>query len=416
VQGVLGLIAFIAIAWGFSSARGAIRWHAIATGLGLQIALAGCLLYIPGIQRLFDALNAVVAALQSATTAGTTFVLGYLGGGATPFALDAPEHRFIFVFNALPLVIVLSALTALLTYWRILPWLISGVAHALRRTFKLSGAVGFGAAANIFLGMVEAPLFVRPYLARMTRTELFVLMTTGMSTIAGTVLVLYATILGPTVPDALGHLLVASVINVPAGIIFAFLIVPETATSADERWSPPRGADSAMEALANGTGAGLTMCLQIAAMLIVLLSLVHLVNLGLAALPDLSGAPLSLERLLGITLAPIAWLMGIPWSEAGAAGHLLGTKTILNEMLAYLELANLPLDALSTQSRLILTYALCGFANIGSLGIMIAGLGELAPDRRADILALGTRSVLAGTLATFSTGAIVGLLTKTFGT
>ncbi|MSR15698.1 MAG: nucleoside:proton symporter [Gammaproteobacteria bacterium] len=415
MQGVLGFISFIAIAWLISTARSAIRWHAIWVGLVVQIALVAGLLYLPGTHAVFNALNMFVTALQSATVAGTSFVFGYLGGGPPPFTIVEPGHRFIFVFGALPLVIVISALTALLTYWGILPWLIGGVANALRRSFKLSGAVGFGAAANIFLGMVEAPLFVRPYLARMTKAELFVLMTTGMSTIAGTVLVLYATILGSAVPDALGHLLIASVVNVPAGIVFALLIVPETSVSADERWDPPRGADSAMEALANGASSGLTMCLQISAMLLVFISLVHLINFLLAnLLPDFSHLPLSLERLFGLTLAPVAWLMGIPWSEAVVCGQLLGTKTILNEMLAYLELAKLG-DGLSAHSRLIVTYALCGFANVGSLGIMIAGLGELAPTRRADVLALGTRAVLAGTLATFSTGTLVGLLATLFG-
>ncbi|MGH8598477.1 MAG: NupC/NupG family nucleoside CNT transporter, partial [Gammaproteobacteria bacterium] len=333
-----------------------------------------------------------------------------------PFHVVAPEHRFIFLFGALPLVLVLSALTALLTYWRILPWLIGGLARILERSFKFSAALSFASVANIFLGMVEAPLLVRPYLARMTTAELFVLMATGMPTIAGTVLVLYATILGPAVPDALGHLLIASVINVPAGILFASVLIPETDTPAREAWTPPRGADSAMAALTSGTSAGLTMCLQIGALLIVLVSLVHLVNALLAfSLPSVAGEPISLERVLGLALAPIAWAMGIPWADAAIAGRLLGTKIVLNEMLAYLDLAHLEVGTLSAHSRLVMTYALCGFANIGSLGILVAGLGELIPTRRREILALGPRSVLAGTLATFSTGAIVGMLAQGHG-
>jgi len=415
MQGFFGVIVFVIIGWLCSSARAAIRWRAIALGLTIQIGLCGGLLYIPGTYAVFGALNTAVLALQTATSAGTAFVFGYLGGGPAPFQITSPSHQFIFFFGALPVVLVLSALTALLTYWRILPWLIGGLARVLERSFNFSGAVGFGAAANIFLGMVEAPLFVRPYLVRMTAAELFVLMTTGMSTIAGTVLVLYATILSPTVPNALGHLLIASVINVPAGIVFALLMVPETAAPLREAWKPPRGANGAMEALANGTSAGLAMCLQIGAMLIVLVSLVHLANTVLAGFPDIAGTPVTLERLLGFGLAPIAWVMGIPWHEAVTAGSILGTKTVLNEMLAYIDLTTITADMLSPHSRLILTYALCGFANIGSLGIMVAGLGELVPARRDDVLALGPRSVLAGTLATFSTGAVVGLFDTFFG-
>jgi CNT family concentrative nucleoside transporter len=411
MQALGGILVLGAIAWWCSEARHAIRWRVVLTTLALQFALAAVLIHLPGARHAFDALNHAVLAMQQATAAGSTFVFGHLGGGPAPYAVTSPANSFILVFNALPLVIVLSALTALLTYWRVLPAIVGLLARALQRSLGLSGAVSFSAAANVFLGMVEAPLFVQPYLAQMTRAELFMLMTVGMSTIAGTVLVLYATILTPVVPDATAHLLIASLLSVPAGIGFSLLMVPETATPANTLWTPPRAAHGAMDALAEGTRTGLTMCLQIAAMLLVLVSLVHLVNLMLAALPfGLDGAPLSLEGMLGTLLAPLAWLLGIPWEEAGVAGRLLGIKTVLNELLAYLAMRDLASGTLSAHSQLILTYALCGFANIGSLGIMIAGLGELAPSRRAEIIDLGMRTVLSGSLATFSTGAVVGLL------
>jgi len=411
MQALLGVGVFCGLAWCLSTARSAVRWRVVFAGLAIQVALAVLFLYVPGARYLFDGLNGGVAAFQSATAAGTAFVFGFVGGGPPPYAIADPAATFILAFNALPLVIVLSALTALLTYWRVLPWVIGMLARGLQKSLAVSGAVSFGAAANIFLGMVEAPLFVRPYLLRMTRAEIFILTTTGMSTIAGTVLVLYATILAQALDNAAAHLLIASVLSVPAGIAFALIMVPETELARADDWIPPRGAASAMEAISNGTQTGLTMCLQITAMLLVLVSLVHLANLILGALlPEFESAPVTLELLLGVLLRPMAWLLGIPWHESAIAGQLLGTKIILNELLAYLALAKLPATALAEESRLIMTYALCGFANIGSLGILIAGMAELVPARRSEIIALGPRAVIAGTLATCCTGAIIGLV------
>ena len=410
LQPLLGIVVFCALAWCLSTARRAIRWRQVAGGLALQALLAAVLLHASGTRGAFDAMNRAVAALQDSTAAGTRFVFGYLGGGEPPFEVSAPARQFVLAFQSLPLVLVVSALTSLLVYWRILPFVIGLMGRVLERTLGIGGAVGFGAAANVFLGMVEAPLFIRPYLDRLTESELFVLMTSGMATIAGTVLMLYAALLGPVVPDALGHLLIASLIAVPGSVAMSLLMVPETGTPTRGAWTVPRGASGAIEAIANGTQAGLALLLQITAMLVVLVALVHLANLLLDLLPDVHGAPLSLQRVLGWVMAPLAWLMGIPWSEAAQGGRLLGIKTVLNEFLAYLELAAMPPDALGERSRLILTYALCGFANIGSLGILIAGLGEMAPGRRAEVLRLGPRSVVAGTLTTLCTGAIVGLL------
>ena len=267
-----------------------------------------------------------------------------------------------------------------------------------------------GVSANIFVGMVESPLFIRPYLTDMTRSEIFTLMTTGMATIAGTVMVLYASILSSIIPDIMGHILTASIISVPAAVTISKIMIPETGELTSGELTSPEPALSAMDAITKGTIQGVQLLVNIIAMLIVLVALVHLVNLILGLLPDVGGLPVSLQRLLGLIMAPVVWLMGIPWQEAPAAGALMGTKTILNEFLAYLDMSRLAPGTLSPKSILIMTYAMCGFANPGSLGIMIGGMGTMAPERRDEIVALGLRSIVGGTLATCMTGAVVGIL------
>lgn len=354
--------------------------------------------------------NEAVLLLQRATESGAAFVFGYLGGGPLPFEETRTGASFILAFRALPLIIVISALTSVLTYWRVLPMIVRGFAYVLERTMGVGGAVGLCAAANIFVGMVEAPLFIRPYVSMLTRSELFVVMCTGMATIAGTVLVLYASVLHEVVPDVAGHLLVASIISAPAAIMVAKLMVPESAPSGvSERPELPTFANGTMDALTRGTESGLKLFLNIVAMLLVLVALVQLVNSLLGLLPSFSGQAISLQRLLGFVMAPVVWLMGIPWSEASTAGALMGTKTVLNEFLAYLDMARLPADTLSERSRLIMTYALCGFANFGSLGIMIGGLATMVPERRGEIVGLGLKSIIGGTLATSCTAAVIGL-------
>ena len=339
-------------------------------------------------------------------------MFGYVGGGPLPFELKVPGAEFSLAFQALPVLLVMSVLTSLLFYWRILPPVVRGFAWLLERTIGIGGAVGLSTAANIFLGMVEAPLFIKPYLVSLTRGELFIVMTGGMAGIAGTVLVVYATMLGPIIPGAAGHLVVASVLGAPAAILVSLIMVPGAADKrsvAVEAELEPT-ASSTMDAIVKGTTAGLELLLNICAMLIVLVALVHLINAMLGALPDVAGAPISLQRLLGLVMGPICWLMGIPWSQAPTAGGLMGIKTILNEFIAYVEFSKLPPEALDPRSRLIMLYAMCGFANFGSLGIMIAGLGTMAPTRRDDVISLGFKSIVAGTLATCLIGAIVGLL------
>jgi len=410
VQSVVGIAVLLAIAWALSERRRDAPWRLVAVGVAIQGALALLLLKVPGSRLVFEVINDGVMALQAATRAGTSFVFGYLGGGTLPFEEPYPGAAFILAFQALPLVLVISALTALLTYWQILPWIVRLAARLLSRVMGIGGAVGLSAAANIFVGMVEAPLFIRPYMNRLSRSEMFTVMTVGMATIAGTVLVIYAGFLGPVLPGAAGHLLVASIISAPAAILIAQVMVPETGPQTDGTFTDYPEAAGTMDAITQGTQDGLKLWLNVIAMLLVLIALVTLVNQMLSLLPAIGGEPVTLERLLGLAMAPLVWLIGIPWSEAVTAGGLMGVKTVLNEFLAFQRLGSLPEGTLSERSVLIMSYALCGFANFGSLGIMIGGLAALAPDRRGEIAALGPRSIVSGTLATLMTGAVVGVI------
>jgi concentrative nucleoside transporter, CNT family len=412
LQSALGVAGILIIAWIFSENRRAVTAKSVAVGLGLTFLLAALMLRVPMVRAAFASANTVVDAIADSTRAGTGFVFGYLGGGPLPFDPKIPGSEYILAFQPLPIVLIMSVLTSLLYYYRILPPVVRAFGWALEKTMDVGGAVGLSTAANIFLGMVESPLMIRPYLDRLSRSELFIVMTGGMAGIAGTVLVLYATILGPVIPDATAHFIIASVLGAPAAILISLIMVPETSArltkgSLDE---PEQVASSAMDAIVKGTTAGLELLLNIVAMLVVLVALVHLANLILGILPHLGGQPVTLERTLGIVMAPVCWLMGVPWSEAATAGSLMGVKTILNEFLAYLQMAALPAAALSARSRLIMLYALCGFANFGSLGIMIGGLATMAPKRRGDVVSLGIKSIISGTLSTCLLGAVVGVL------
>ena len=412
LQSALGIVALLAFAFAISENHRAVSWKHAVIGLAVTFATAALLLKVPGVSAAFAVINDAVGAIASATKAGTSFVFGYLGGAPLPYDLKTPGADFILALQALPVVLVMSVLTTLLFYWRILPPIVRGFAWLLERTLGVGGAVGLSTAANIFLGMVEAPLFIRPYLASLSRSELFIVMTGGMAGIAGTVLVLYATILAPVIPEAAGHFVIASVLGAPAAILISLMMVPPTGEKRTEALLDTGPlATSTMDAIVRGTAAGLELLLSICAMLIVLVALVHLANAIIGLLPDMGGAPITLQRLLGFSMAPVCWLMGIPWDQAPIAGALMGMKTILNEFIAYVELSKLPPGALDPRSRLIILYAMCGFANFGSLGIMIAGLSTMAPERRDDIVSLGLKSIVSGTLATCLMGAIVGVLT-----
>ncbi len=401
LQALLGIAGLVAIAWLASEKRRAVPWRAVVSGLVLQLLLALVLLKLPFAKDAFLALNDAMLALEKATQAGTALVFGYLGGGTPPFAVTDPPSAFILAFRALPLVLVVSALSSLLFYWRVLPAVVRAISWVLERAMGVGGVVGLATAANVFVGMVEAPLVVRPYLARVSRGELFAIMACGMASIAGTVLFLYASILRGVLPDAVAHLLVASIVSAPAALVISFLMVPPEGEATGGRLELGSDAESSMDALTRGTLEGAQLLVNIIAMLVVFVALVTLANLIVA--------PYTLQGALGWLLAPLAWLAGVPWAEAHAGGMLLGTKTVLNELVAYIDLAKMP--GLSERSRMLLTYALCGFANFGSLGIMIGGMSTMCPERRGEIVALGLKSIVAGTLATCLTAATVGLVT-----
>jgi CNT family concentrative nucleoside transporter len=416
LQSGFGIIALLMLAWALGESRRAVSVRQVGIGLAVTLATGAVLLKIPLVGQAFGAINDAVGVISAASRAGTSFVFGYLGGGPLPFDPKAPGAAFILAFQALPIVLVMSALTTLLFYWRILPPLVRGLSWLLERTLGVGGAVGLSTAANVFLGMVEAPLFIRPYLAKLTRSELFLVMTGGMAGIAGTVLVLYATLLAPVLPDAAAHFVIASVLGAPAAILVSLIMVPETKSfrtggGMDPSTDPGRIASSSMDAVVKGTVAGLDLLLNIVAMLIVLVALVYLANAVFGLLPEIGGAAVSLQRLLGLVMAPVCWLLGLPWEQAVTAGTLMGIKTVLNELIAYVELAKLPAGALDERSRLIMLYAMCGFANLGSLGIMIGGLGAMVPERRTEIAELGMKSIVSGTLTTCLLGAIVGVMT-----
>ena len=409
-QGLIGLPAIILLAWLTSSDRKRFPLRLVLSGVIAQVVLAILFLKAPILQDLLLVINKLVLTLEAATGAGTAMVFGFLGGGPTPYEVSRIEYSFILAFRALPIVIVFAALSALLWHWRLIPLFIRAVAGVLAKSMGVSGAVGVAGASSIFVGMVESPLLIKPQLRSMTNSELFMLMTCGMATVAGTVLGLYAGILASSVPDALSHILVASLISAPAALLLAAVMVPPTG-SAD---AVPVNMDSpysgSMDALVTGVGEGLRLLANIIGMLIAFVALVYLVDQALGLLPT-GGEPLTLVGTFGWVLAPLAWLTGVPWPEAHAAGELLATKLFINELVAYLQLAEVEAGVLSDHSRLILTYALCGFANFGSLGIMIGGMTAMCPERTADILRLAPRSIWSGLLATCMTGTVVGVIT-----
>ncbi|MBT8127891.1 MAG: nucleoside:proton symporter [Gammaproteobacteria bacterium] len=408
IQPLIGIVTIITAAW-LIGGRKPIDKKVVLGGLGLQLVFVVLFLKVPLANEVLAAFNQLVILLDEATTTGTSFVFGYLGGGELPFEATSPENVFILAFKALPLVIVVSALSALLFHWRILPWLIGQFSRLLNKSMGISGALGLGAAANIFVGMIEAPLLVRPYLMRLSRGELFALMTSGMATVAGTMMVLYASVLTPVRSDALTHILAASVMSVPAALMIAAIIIPFGDTQTEQQFEIRSEDQGAFDALTRGTLDGVKLLLNILAMLIVFVALVALINMLLELLPDVAGSALTLQRLLGYLFAPLVWLMGIPVDELVFAGSLMGTKTVLNEFLAYLSLISAPEGSLSERSEIIMIYAMCGFANFGSLGIMIGGIGTMAPERRAEVAELGLLSIVAGTFATMLTGTVVGM-------
>lgn len=408
LQSALGLVVFVAIAWSLSENRRAFPWTTVIVGIGLQILLATLFLGVPFMRAALLQLNVVVDVISAAANKGSAFVFGYIGGGTPPFEVKNPNAMVSLAFGILPIVLIMSALSALLWHWKILQWVVEGFAFALEKTMKIGGALGVGVASNIFLGTIEAPLLIRPYLEKLTRSELFTLFTCGLANVAGTVLVLFANILNPVIPGALGHIIVASLLSLPASIVLSKVMIPGDETT-PANVGTGRLYRSTMDAISTGAEDGMKIYLSIIAMLVVMVALVALADSMLANLV-IAGEPMSFARLAGWLFAPLVWLIGVPWQDAATAGGLMGTKVILNEFIAYLNLAALPPDALTDRSRLLMLYAMCGFANLSSVGMVIAGVSALAPSRRDEIVQLSLWSLIPGTLSTCMTAAVVGLL------
>ncbi|WP_424810851.1 NupC/NupG family nucleoside CNT transporter [Roseococcus sp. YIM B11640] len=405
LQSAFGFALLCALCWLLGGCKRHVSARAVIGGVVGTIAVAALMLNIPPLRAAFAYIGRAVDALARSTQAGTSLVFGYLGGGPLPYAETAPGASFILFFQALPILLLVGALSALLYHWRVLPFVVRVLAVALRKLLGLGGAAGFSVSANVFVGMVEAPLLIRPWLGRLTRSELFVVMVAGLATISGNMLVVYALMISPLVPDAAGHLLTASLMGAPAAVLAAQLMVPSTGVTEGEA-EAPRLYDSSMEAIVQGTTDGLQLLLGIMAALIVF---VALVALGNEIVQPLLG--IQLQQIAGWILWPLAWAMGTPAAEAQAVGRSLGIKLVINEFVAYLDFARSGGEAMSARTRLILSYALCGFANFGSVGIMLGGMCTMCPERRAEIVSLGLPALAAGTIACCMLGAAVGVLT-----
>lgn len=411
LQSLVGLMVIVGACWALSENRRVFPWRLALGAVAVQSTLVLALFAIPGSDRLLSAISGAVAGLAAATNRGTQFVFGYLAGGDQPYAVINDGALFTFAFQVLPLILVISALSGLLWHWKILKWITLGFGFLFQRTMGLGGASALAVAANIFLGMIESPIVIRAYLDKLTRSELFLMMTVGLSTVAGSTMVAYAAILSPVMADAAGHVLVASIIAAPAGVLLARVIIPETPGQggAHADYDSALKYDSAIDAIVKGTSDGLMVVLNISAVLIVFVSLVALANVMMGGLWLFDG-PVTVERLLGWLFMPVAWLTGVEWAEAGKAGWLLGVKLTLTEFVAFIELGRIPVGDISDRTRMLMTYALCGFANIGSVGIMVTGLSVLMPNRRQEVLGLIWKALFAGFLATLMAASVVGLM------
>ncbi len=411
LQSLLGIVVVILLCWIVSENRRVFPWRLAIGAVAVQAGLVLALFAIPGSQGVLAAITGAVDGLAAATRVGAQFVFGYLAGGAQPYVIENRPALFVFAFEVLPLILVISALSALLWHWRILRWITRGFGFLFQKTLGLGGASALAVAANIFLGMIESPIVIRAYLDKLTRSEMFLMMVVGLATVAGSTMVAYATLLAPVLPNAAGHVLVASIVSAPAGVLLARIIVPEKAGQggAHADYGSALRYDSAIDAIVKGTSDGLMVVLNISAILIVFVALVALANVMLGGF-WLFGEPVTIERLLGYAFAPVAWLTGVEWADAQIAGRLLGVKLTLTEFVAFIQLGAVPEEGMSERTRMLLTYALCGFANIGSVGITVTGLSVLIPERREEVLGLVWKALFAGFLATLMTASVVGAL------
>ena len=404
---IIGFIGLILIAVPFSNNYRIINYKYIFYGILAQIVLAGILLKVPFIINFFEILGNGVTILQNATTEGALFVFGY------PPSDDVSPYRSLletFAFGVLPYIIVMSCISAILWYWGILPFIVNLISKGCQKLFNIGGPVGLGAAANVFIGQVEAPLLIKPYINSLSKKELLILMTAGMATVAGSVMVALISILEAQFDgvNLIQHFLTASVLSVPAAIMYANIMIPSNQITDSTEEDTPRVYNSTMDAITSGTTQGSNIAVSVGTILIAVIALVYIANAFLGYIGSFIGYDLSIELILGYVFAPITWLMGIPWDEAIIAGELLGIKTTLNEFVAYPALAALEDGVLSDRTKLITFYSLCGFANFSSVGILISGIGAMAPERKDDLIEVSFKALVAATLASCMTGLVVG--------
>ena len=409
-RALIGIVLIYGVCWVLSEKRKLFPFKLVVGATIMQFVFALILFGIPFVRAILFKANDVVDGLQNATRAGTSFVFGYVGDNVAAQQLMDGSPPPLFFFQILPIVIVVAALSAILWHWRILQWITNGFAYIFQRAMGLGGATSLAVSANVFMGMTEAPVLIRPYIKGMTRSELLIMMTAGFATIAGSVLVVYGSFLEGKMENPLAQLLTASIMAAPAAVAVALCLVPETTPATERMKEPDFSYSSTMDAFSTGASDGLKIVLNITTMLIAALALLWLVNAGLGLFPDVAGAPLSIERVLGWIFAPLMYMIGVPMGEAAQSGSLMGAKTVLTEFVAFLQLAEVPVDAMDPRTRMITAHAICGFANFGSMGILIGGLSIVEPARRDDFLALAWRTLLAGTLATCLSGAVVGAL------
>ncbi len=413
-QSLVGIALAIGLCWAISENRGRFPWKLAIGAIVVQAVLVLVLFGVPALRAALIGVGHAVDGLSAATQAGVAFVFGFLAGTPNqPYTLTDPGSLFVFAFRVLPVILVVCALAALLWHWRILKWITQGFGVVFEKTMGLRGPPALATAATVFMGQVEGPIFIRSYLPSLSRSELFMLIAVGMACVSGSTMVAYATILKDVLPNAASHVLTASIISAPAGVLLARILVPrmpETEVVAPLDPAQDKVYESSVDALIKGTTDGLNIVLNVGATLIVFVALVAMLNSILGLAGEVHGAPISVERVLGFVFAPVAWAMGIRWADAPTAGSLLGVKLVLTEFTAFIRLGATPLGAIDDRTRVIMTYALCGFANIASVGINVAGYSVLVPERRQEIMGMVWKAMFAGFMATCLTASVVGAM------